>query len=150
MFDQINIELKPSFLLTTLISIPFVSASLLVGSRDISIFIIILTLLTFLWVNLYYINLLSTLKLASSIAHIRFLNKNLTLIDRSKQCFSGELSDHSLITPWCCILFFSSNTCKRLKIVLLCKQNVKNYDELRRFRVWAKFGDSMPQKSSFI
>jgi hypothetical protein len=150
MFDQINIECKPSIFLTTLISLPFVSASLLVGSRDIPILMMILAFLIFLRVNLYYINLLCTLKLRSSITHIRLANNKLTLIDKSKQCLNVALSDHSLITPWCCILLLSSNTSKKLKVVLICKPNVKSHDEFRRFRVWTKFGNSITQKPSFI
>ena len=150
MFDQINIELKPSFFVAALINIPFVSASLLVGSRDTSLFIIALLLLTFLWVNLYYVSLLSALRLKASITHIRLSDKQLTLVDNSKQSFYVELSNHSLVTPWFCILIFTLNASKKEKIVLLCKQNINNSDEFRRFRVWTKFGNSLPQKPSVI
>ena len=113
MFDQINIELKPSFFVTALINIPFVSASILEGSRDTTIFIKALLLFTFLWVNLYYVSLLSTLRLKTSITHIRLSDKQLTLIDISKQSFYVDLSNHSLVTPWFCILIFTLNSKKK-------------------------------------
>jgi len=145
MFDQINLEIKPSFFLSAIITAACLSASLLIGSRDIPLSLMFLLLLVLGGINYYYVSLFGFLKLKNSITFIRVYQKELTLLDSKKHGFRAKLSDNSFITPWLCILVFSSTTNKKTKIVLLCKQNVENNNDFRRFRVWTKFGKSTPQ-----
>ena len=150
MFDQINLELKPSFFLSTIITAACLATILLIGSRDIPLSLMFLLLLIFFGVNFYYVNLFGSLRLKSSIILIRVYQKELTLLDSRKQLFRVKLSDNSFITPWGCILVFSSTTDKKTKVVLLCKQNVENTNDFRRFRVWTKFGNSTPKNIAIL
>jgi len=145
MFDQINLKLKPSFFLSVIITAACLSATLLIGSRDIPLSLMLLLLLISGWVNFYYVNLFGSLRLKNSTTLIRIYQKELTLLDKKKQLFRATISANSFITPWVCILVFSSTTDKKTKIVLLCKQNVENNSDFRRFRVWTKFGNFTPQ-----
>jgi|GEM_PF-6251645 len=145
MFDQINLELKPSLFLSAVISAACLAAVVLIGSREIPLIIMFILILIFLGVNFYYVNLFGSLRLKSSVTLIRLYKKELTILDSRKQCFRVKLSGNSLITPWGCILVFSSTTDKKTSVVLLCKQNVTNINDFRRFRVWTKFGNSTPK-----
>lgn len=150
MFDQINLELKPSFCLSAIITAACLAAIVLIGSRDIPLSLMFLLLVIFLGLNFYYVSLFGSLSLKSSITLIRLYQKELTIFDSKKQLFRVKLSDNSFISPWGCILVFSSITDKKTKVVLLCKQNVENANDFRRFRVWTKFGNSTPKNIALL
>lgn len=150
MFDQINLELKPSLLLATFITAACLSAVILIGSRDIPLILMFLLLLIFLSTNLYYVSLLGTLKSNHSITLIRIYQNEITLFNSKDQYFRANLSANSFITPWGCLLVFSSTTGRRAKIVLVSKLNIKNNNDFRRFRVWSKFGNSTQQNTALF
>jgi len=150
MFDQINLEIKPSFILSAAITAACLSATLLIGSRDIPLSLMIFFLLIFLGVNFHYVSLFGSLRRKNSITVIRLYRDNLTLLDSNKQLHCTTLSESSFITPWFCILVFSSKTDKKTKTVLLCKQNIENNNDFRRFRVWTKFGNSTPNNIALL
>jgi hypothetical protein len=150
MFDQINLKLKPSLLISAMMTTACLSAMMLIGSLNIPIASLLLLFLTLLGVNFYYVRLLGSHKSLSSITQIRLYKKELTLFDSQNQYFRAELSPNSFITPWLCILVFSSTTNNKTKIVLLCKQNIKNQDDFRRFRVWTKFGHTTQHNKTLI
>ncbi|MFT7185391.1 MAG: hypothetical protein ACI84K_000769 [Pseudohongiellaceae bacterium] len=150
MFDQINLELKPSFSLSAIITAACLSAAILIGSRDIPLNLMFLLLMIFLGTNFYYVSLLGSLKLNNSITLIRLYQNEITLFDSKKQRFRASLSTNSFIAPWGCLLVFSSTTDKKTKIVLLSKQNIENINDFRRFRVWSKFGHSTQNNTALF
>jgi len=150
MFDQIKLELKPSFFISASITTACFSTTLLIGSLDIPLSLMFLLLLTSWGVNFYYISLFGSLRLKNSITLIRVYQQELTLLNSKKQLIRVKLSDNSLITPWGCILIFSSTTDKKTIVVLLCKSNTENNNDFRRFRVWTKFGNSTQKNIALL
>ncbi|MFT5719338.1 MAG: hypothetical protein ACI9T7_003551 [Oleiphilaceae bacterium] len=150
MYDQINLGIKPSFFISAIITVACLSATILITSLDIPFSLMFLFIMAFLGVNFYYVRLFGSLTLINSITHIRLYQKELTLFDSQNHQIRAELCATSLITTWGCVLIFSSITEKKTKIVLLCKHNIRNQNDFRRFRVWTKFGHSTQQNKTLI
>ena len=148
MFDQINLELKPSLILSTFISMVGVISMSLILTRDIPFGILLLIILVIFMINIYLVNLYGLLRLSRSVTHIKLLKNTLTLFFNNKPSQIAKLSDNSLITPWACILIFTSN--KKKRVVFIYKYNTNCLDNYRRFRVWTKFGKTTPQTSALL
>lgn len=111
---------------------------------------LIALLLALLCMNLYYVTLLSLLKFKKSIVDIRIFQSEITLFDAQGKDYRARLSSNSFISTKFCLLVFDLTADKTTKIVLLSNDNIEDKNSLRRFRVWAKFGHSIPQNSALL
>ena len=150
MFDQISLELTPSFLVATLITAVCFSAGILMQSLDLSFGLNFLLLLCLLAINGYYLRLFGTLKSPSAITRIKLNQQTITLFDQRKNVYHAEFSNYSFVNPWFCILMFSSTANNSLTPVILCKHNLNNKNDFRRFRVWIKFGQATPKNKALF
>jgi len=143
MFDLIKLELKPSFFLSTIIALPCLSAIVIVGTRDAPTISILLVSLILLGISFYYVNLFGLLGSKKSIKHISLSKQVLKVYGLNKKPIIVNLLNSSFISPWLCILQFTStdNSSNRYTVIL-CRQNIKSQSEFRRLRVWSKYGIS--------
>ena len=143
MFDLIKLELKPSFFLSTIIALPCLSAIVIVGTRDAPTISILLVSLILLGTSFYYVNLLGLLRSKKSIKHISLSKQVLKVYGLNKKPIIVNLLNSSFISPWLCILqFTSTDVSSNRYTVILCRQNIKSQSEFRRLRVWSKYGIS--------
>lgn len=141
MFDQINLQVRPSLVLSAIIALPCIAALILIVTRDVPIIVTLILSLFISGIAVYYIALCGLLRLKNSILRIGINKNELMLFDLNGKKIQVNLLPGSFITPWLCILVFSNRTDKETFQVLLCRKNIESPDEFRRFRVWSQYGN---------
>ena len=142
MFEEINLRITPSFFLSSLIALLYLLVMLLVGSRDIPAIFSLSLLVIISGSGLYHIKLLGLLNIGKSINEITLSQQTLSIKFMNGQSTHAGLLSSSFITPWFCLLVFTSDTeATNPNIAFICKRNVENQAQFRRFRVWSKFSN---------
>jgi len=148
-YNSNSLRLKPSIAVSALFVVPAIAAIFLVLTRDLSEYPSLAAILIIICCTGYLTRLIGLLKLKDSIVEITTTGQAFYLTEKQGAKNEVALLDNSIISPLFCLLSFSriNQTSiskyffpKSTRHLLICRYNVENFDNYRRFRVIARFG----------
>lgn len=163
MFNQTSLELKPSYLVAGVITLPYLAALYLVCTHEINWLVKLSLVLIILCIYGYQVMHSALLRTNTSIKSVTITAKEICIHFDSKEKYRARLLGKALVSRFFCLIYLKhepsqSPTQNKLfsaltfhqQIIIVCPENVTCQQSYRRFRVLLRFGQHKHCKISPI